>query len=91
MNGILIELDARRRMSLGRIGRVEHTRYLASEQPDGTVSLTPAVVMSEAEARILADPALADPALAKRIQARRNGPKLLRPVPDVAEAGPILE
>ena len=86
MNGILIELDARRRMSLGRIGRVEHTRYLASEQPDGTVSLTPAVVMSEAEARILADPALA-----KRIQARRNGPKLLRPVPKVAEAGPILE
>ena len=85
MNRILIEVDARRRMSLGRIGRVEHTRYLASEQPDGTVILTPAVVMSEAEARILSDPALA-----ANIQARRNGTKVRRPVPTVAEAGPIL-
>ena len=86
MNGILIELDSRRRVSLGRVGRAEHTRYLANEQPDGTVILTPAVVMSETEARILSDPVLA-----ASILARRDGPTVFRPVPPVAEAGPIVE
>jgi hypothetical protein len=41
----MIELDARRRTSLGRIGRKEHTRYLVDEQPDGTLVLTPAIVV----------------------------------------------
>lgn len=42
---ILIKLDQRRRASLGRIGRPEHRRYLVHEEPDGTLILTPAVVV----------------------------------------------
>jgi hypothetical protein len=49
MKEILIELDERRRASFGRVGRPEHTRYLAHAEDDGTiimrpVDLVPAVV-----------------------------------------------
>ena len=54
---VLIELDARRRASLGRLGH--HDRYLGHEEPDGTIILVPAVVMSEMQARFLANPATA--------------------------------
>ncbi len=54
MTDTLIELDDRRRVSLGKVGR--HRRYLAHEEPDGTLVLTPAAVMSEAQARLLALP-----------------------------------
>ena len=40
-----IELDARRRTSLGRIGRKQDTRYIVDEKPDGTLVLTPAIVV----------------------------------------------
>ena len=56
--GTLIELDGRRRASFGRVGR--HSRYLAYEEKDGTVIMRPAVVMTEAEARLHANPALVD-------------------------------
>lgn len=48
----LIELDERKRVSLsmGRPGR-----YLAHLEPDGTIVLVPAVVMSELEAALLRD------------------------------------
>jgi hypothetical protein len=52
----IIELDSRRRASLGKIGR--HDRYIVHEEPDGTLIFEPATVMSEAEARFLANPAL---------------------------------
>ncbi len=52
---VLIELDERRRVSLGRLGRPEHRRYLAHEEPDGTLVLVPAVVMPESQARLLAN------------------------------------
>jgi hypothetical protein len=55
---MLIELDDRRRVSLGRLGRPEHRRYFATEESDGTIVLIPAVVMTETEARILANPVL---------------------------------
>lgn len=42
-SGVLIEVDDRRQVSLGRVGR--HDRYLANVQRDGTIVLTPAVVM----------------------------------------------
>lgn len=48
-----LELDDRRRVSLGKIGRREHTRYLVDEEPDGTLIFRPAVVMAEAQARLL--------------------------------------
>lgn len=54
MSEILVELDDRRRVSLGKLGH--HQRYLAHEDPDGTLILTPAVVMSEVQARLLARP-----------------------------------
>ena len=53
----LIELDDRRRVSLGRIGR--HSRYLVREEPDGTLIFEPAVVLTEAEQSYLANRALA--------------------------------
>lgn len=52
--GALLELDSRRRLSLGQIAK--HDRYLAEIEEDGTIVLTPAVVMTEAEARLLAAP-----------------------------------
>src|SRR5438552_17352173 len=52
----LIELDRRRRASLAKLAK--HDRYLASEEPDGTIVLVPAVVITELEARFRANPDL---------------------------------
>jgi hypothetical protein len=49
----VVELDHRRRISLGKIWR--HSRYLVHEEDDGTIILQPAVVMNEAEARFMAN------------------------------------
>jgi hypothetical protein len=46
----LLELDSRRRISLGSLAT--HDRYLVEVEEDGTIVLTPAVVMSAAEARL---------------------------------------
>jgi hypothetical protein len=54
----LVELDTRRRCALGRVGRPEHSRYLVTEEPDGTLIFTPAVVMTQHEAAILRHPDL---------------------------------
>ena len=72
MDEVLVELDERRRLSLGKMGKPEHRRYLAAEQPDGTIILTPAVVMSELEARFLANRALVE-----RIEENRRHPERL--------------
>jgi hypothetical protein len=50
---VLIELDERRRTSLGKVGRKEHTRYLVEEQADGTLIWRPAVVIPEHELRFM--------------------------------------
>jgi hypothetical protein len=55
MTDVLIELDERRRVSLGKLGRPEHRRYLAHEEPDGTLVFVPAVVVPESQARLLAN------------------------------------
>jgi hypothetical protein len=55
---VLIELDERRRASLGKVGR--HRRYLAHEEPNGVIVLIPAVVLTETEARLLGRPDLVD-------------------------------
>jgi hypothetical protein len=55
----LIELDARGRVSLQKVGP-KHTQYLAELQPDGSILLTPAVVMSVAEANFLQNTALVE-------------------------------
>jgi hypothetical protein len=52
-DSVLVELDQRRRASLGKVGHADHKRYLATVEPDGTITLKPAVVMTEAEAALL--------------------------------------
>ena len=59
-DSILVEVDQRRRVSLGKLGHAEHTRYLGTMEPDGTIVLRPAVVVSEAEARLLANTELVE-------------------------------
>ena len=49
----LVELDVRRRVTLGRLGNPEHNRYLVTEHADGTLVFTPAVVMTAHEAALL--------------------------------------
>lgn len=71
MSELLVELDDRRRVSLGRIGRQEHTRYLVTEEPDGTLVFTPAVVLSELEAKLLANDELVERILANRADPSR--------------------
>lgn len=63
--GVLIELDQRRRASLGRVGR--HEQYLAREEPDGTLVLTPAVVMRVSDLEALVGP--------KKASQVKEGPK----------------
>lgn len=53
---ILLELDDRRRLPLGRISREEDQRYLAAVHPDGTIVLKPAHVVTEAQLRFWANP-----------------------------------
>jgi hypothetical protein len=52
----LVELDAKRRVALGRLERHSDIRYMARDEPDGTVVLTPAIVMPASQARFMADP-----------------------------------
>lgn len=69
---VLVEVDSRGRVSLGRVTASEHRRYLAHEEPDGTVVLTPAVVMSQLEARFLANARLVE-----RVHENRAAPERL--------------
>jgi hypothetical protein len=50
---IMVELDERRRLSLGKVGH--HSRYLVREERDGTLIFEPAVVLTEFEARVLSN------------------------------------
>lgn len=58
-------------MSLGRIGWQEHTRYLVTEESDGTLVFTPAVVLSELELKLLANDELVDEILSNRTDSSR--------------------
>lgn len=68
---IVLDVDDRRRVTLGKLGR-GHRRYLASEEPDGTITLRPATVITEAEARFLANRDVVE-----RIEANRADPSRL--------------
>lgn len=54
---VLVELDPRRRTTL-RLGH--HDRYLAHEEPDGTLVFRPAVIMTTDEAALRGSPDLVD-------------------------------
>lgn len=51
----IVEVDSRRRLSLGADTEPGRT-YLVEVDEDGTIILSPAVVMSQSEARLLARP-----------------------------------
>lgn len=53
-----LALDDRRRASLAKFGRREHSEYLVDEQPDGTLVLTPAVTISAEELAVMRNPGL---------------------------------
>lgn len=36
-----VKLDSRRRVSLAKVGRPEHTKYTVTEHPNGVLELTP--------------------------------------------------
>jgi hypothetical protein len=59
-HGVLIELDGRRRASLGRVGFSRHSRYIAHTEEDGTIVLAPAVVMTEHDLRLAQRPDILD-------------------------------
>jgi len=73
---VLVEVDQRRRVSLGRIGHAGHTRYLATVEPDGSIILRPAVVMTETEARFIQNKELVD-----KIRKQRQDPAAYIPRP----------
>ncbi len=68
----LLELDARRRTSFGKIGRNQDTRYIVETFDNGEIHLTPAVVMSEREAQVLRDAALQE-RLRSRVERAKAG------------------
>jgi hypothetical protein len=51
----LLEVDSRRRISLGALVAV-HDRYLATVEDDGVIILTPAAVVTLTELAALQDP-----------------------------------
>lgn len=71
---VTVETDTRSRVSLKRLGVREHRQYLAHVEADGTVVLTPAVVVSEAEARFRNNPEL----VAQIEDNRRHPERLVR-------------
>lgn len=50
---LLLEVDARRRLNLSKVGH--HDRYTAVEHDDGTIVLTPALILNPAELHYLTD------------------------------------
>ena len=73
---VLVEVDQRRRVSLGKIGHTNHSRYLATVEPDGTIIFRPAVVMTEIEARFLQNKDLVN-----KIRTQRQNPAAYVPRP----------
>ena len=69
MEDVLVELDGRLRVSLGKLGLAPHSRYLVTKEADGRLIFTPAAVVPEIEARFLANAELRD-----RIAANREDP-----------------
>lgn len=56
LQGEEIVLDSRRRTSLARVGVANDTRYIAETLPDGSVLLTPAVLIEKWELAALSNP-----------------------------------
>ncbi len=72
MEDDVVQLDSRLRVSLGKFGLAPHSRYLVTKEADGCLTLTPATVVPEIEARFLANSELLE-----RITANRADPSRL--------------
>jgi hypothetical protein len=51
-----VEVDSRRRISLGRVGRREHARYIVEENDEGVIRLIPAKTIPAREAFVWENP-----------------------------------
>ena len=71
----VVEADDRGRVSLGRAGVRPNQRYVAHVEPDGTVILTPAAVVTSYEARFLQNAGLVE-----QIEDNRAHPERLKKV-----------
>lgn len=70
-----VEADDRGRVSLGRAGVLPNQRYIAHAEPDGTVVLTPAAIVTSHEARFLQNTGLVE-----QIEDNRAHPERLKKV-----------
>ncbi len=80
----LLTLDDRRRAAFGRIGRKEDTLYEVTELDDGSLLLTPVVVMSTAERDLLTGPPELREALAQTLAGANTSTRQMtnkRPTP----------
>ena len=77
----LIQVDARKRISLGSLAH--HDQYIATESPDGSVLLEPAVVLTAAEHAFLADETLS--AALSRVNAPRTKKDPLKTLDDFSK------
>jgi len=71
----VVEADDRGRVSLGRAGVKPNQRYVAHTEPDGTVVLTPAAVVTTYEAKFLRNAVLVE-----QIEENRAHPERLKQV-----------
>lgn len=71
MEDVLVELDGRLRVSLGKLGLAPHSRYLVTKEADGRLIFTPAAVVPEIEARFLANTELLERVAANRADPSR--------------------
>ncbi|WP_139809717.1 hypothetical protein [Mycobacterium avium] len=74
MERVVIEVDSRRRISLGKLGH--HDTYLATEQSDGTIVLEPAIILTAAEHAYVRNTELQ-----RQIEDNRAHPERRRPRP----------
>lgn len=68
-DSVVISVQGRGRVNLGKLA--EHERYLGHTEPDGTIILEPAEVISLTEKKLLADSALIASIVESRVHPER--------------------
>lgn len=68
----LLEVDSRKRVSLGQAAGLAD-RYLMDQDQDGIITLTPAVVVTADEARLLTRPDIIEAVNASRAHSAAGG------------------
>lgn len=73
----LLEVDGRKRVSLGAAATAE--RYLLEQDEGGVITLTPAVVMTADEVKLLSRPDITEAVERSRAKALAGSPGAARP------------